>query len=359
MAKKKRARSNGSLKQFKKRASRMLICVGLISTISLVGYGAWTARHILEPISIYASEESEFGVYAETDQIRFYTLQLDEQDYVTQASLSIVDTHEQTLKTIHLPAETIMHLPYGFDEFKLASLYKIANLEQGKDTHSLINQTLTEYFGVPAKTIYIVKTNSESETPFSTWLTQPFTMFKLTFDKDWATQNLITSQSPWNMLHLAQVLRGIPAEMTTDIDIVEYGIGSKEISKDGSPVVTSDQNKLDAYIKKSFQNIALMQEKANIQIENSTQVTGLGGKFARIVTNMGGVVIDVGNRTEISEKTQIIISKKEWENSATVIELKRALIDCEVFVSPESSTSDITVIIGNSYASLIEGNTSL
>jgi LytR cell envelope-related transcriptional attenuator len=333
----------------------MLVCIGLVGTISIVGYGAWTARHILEPISTYASEDALKIVEVNTDQIKFYTLILDENDFVKQANLNIIDTHEQSFKTITIPEDTLLHLPYGLNEFKLASLYKVAQLEKNKDIRSLLNQTLIEYFGVSAQKMYIVKTNSDA-TSFHKWITDPINIFRLAFDQNWVKENIKTSQTAWDLLNLAKTINGIPAEFTSDVNIVDYEIGSKDSSKDGSEVVVTDKNKLDEYIKKSFQNINILDEKANITVKNSTQTPGLGSKFSRVLTNMGAVVIDISNSTATSQKTKVILSEESWEQSSTMQELKSTLVDYEVITeSTGTGTADITIVLGESYAQMING----
>lgn len=333
----------------------MLVCIGLVGTISIVGYGAWTARHILEPISTYASEEAPELIEANNDQIKFYTLVLDEDDFVKQANLNIIDTHEQSFKIITLPEDTLLHLPYGLNEFKLASLYKVAQLEKNKDIRSLLNQTLIEYFGVSAQRMYIVKTNSESHS-FHTWIADPFNIFRLAFDQEWVKENIKTSQSAWDLINLAKTINTIPSEFTSEINIVDYEIGKKESSKDGSEVVVTDKNKLDEYIKKSFQNINILDEKANIRIENSTQTPGLGSKFSRVLTNMGAVIIDISNSSATSQKTKVILSEKSWEQSSTLQELKSTLVDYEIVTEASNAgTADITIVLGDSYAQMTNG----
>lgn len=356
MSKRKKSRAKGSLKQFKKRAARLFICVGLISSITLVGYGAWTARHILEPISSFASEFPTQEATISQDQIKFYTLTLDQNDFVTNASLTIIDTHEKTLKTISLPENALMHLPYGLDEFKLGSLYKIAALENSKELRKLVTQTLVEYFGVPSHTIYIIKNQSESNIPFVDWIVNPATLFHLAFDNNWVKDNVITESSSWDLLRLANTIRTIPKEFTDKIDLIEYDIAKIEKRKDGSEAAITDQNKLDAYIKKSFQNIDLIEEKANIQIENGTTISGLGSNYSRIVTNMGGIVIGVKNSEQASEATKIIVSDKRWESSVTVQELKNTLDKPEIMLdSSYNPTADISVILGDTYAKMSLG----
>ena len=107
---KKRARSRSSLKHVKRKAVRLFVIIGLVSSIAIVGYGAWTARHILEPISSHASTDS-VSLNTQAEQIKFFTISIDEEEFVQSASFTIIDNHEQSLKTITLPKETIVHLP--------------------------------------------------------------------------------------------------------------------------------------------------------------------------------------------------------------------------------------------------------
>ena len=89
----------------------------------------------------------------------------------------------------------------------------------------------------------------------------------------------------------------------------------------------------DAFIEK---------DKQTIQIINATNVSGLGNRLAKLVTNMGGDVIIVATGN-IPRKKSVIsyIDKKTY----TVERLEKVL-GYEVVKTTEDAISDITIVIG-------------
>ncbi|MDQ3098416.1 MAG: LytR C-terminal domain-containing protein [bacterium] len=354
--KRKSIKKKKSLKHVKKRITTFLVTVGIISTASILVYGVWAMRDIYKPIATFAAEE-QTEVYIEDTQFAFFTTNVDSNNFIGDARLIAVDKDDNTVKELVLPENTSIHLPYGLNNFKLKSLYKIALMEKPNNPLSLVKQTLTDYFGVSTKNIYVLF-NNDSNTPVHQWLTNPITMFRLAFDADWTTKNLTGNTSRWDMLSLSRTIQAIPDESKTSISILENEIGVIKKDVDNTDTIITDQNKLDAYVKKAFENKDLVTEKANITIENATATQGLARSVSRIITNMGGVVIDLHNsETSISE-TKIIVSDKKWLQSVTLQKIVKSLPYSKIeTVTTTESKSDITVVLGQDYATFITGST--
>jgi hypothetical protein len=83
-------------------------------------------------------------------------------------------------------------------------------------------------------------------------------------------------------------------------------------------------------------------ENQTIQIINGTDIVGLGGRLAKMVTNMGGNVILV--MSEDSRRKMSVITYID-KATYTVGKLQR-ILGYKVIKEPENAMADVTIIIG-------------
>jgi hypothetical protein len=352
----KRRKSKKNLKQFKRNITRFFIVVGVVTVVSGMCYGLWAIRNITSPLTVSASDDKNDFEPIDDHQVTFFNLELSPKNLIKKASITLIDTDENIIRELSLPEETIVHLPYGLKEFKIQGLYKMAELENSSNIFSVIDQTLIDYFGVSTRNVYITRSNDITDPYYST-LTNPMYIFNLTFNEQWTNKNIITPESRWDLLNIVKKINTIPDQNRKSINILDNEIGYKEADIDQTQIIKTDFNKLDTYIKRTFQSSAMQEEKANISIENGTQITGLGSKVSRLITNMGGVVVSVGNSEKEYPKTEVIINDKKWIDSETVSRIKKAIP--EVQISPNINSdnrTDVLLILGNDYAEMVTGH---
>lgn len=350
-------KTKNNFKKVKKRVIGTLVFIGIISSVGCLVYGTWAARNILKPISTYASNFVSVHSVNSENQTLIFVLILDKQNYVKEARLVMINNQDLQVKEIVIPQDTLVHLPYGLNEFKLKSLYKITQLEKPESTFNLVNQTLIEYFGISTQKMIIVKNDLPEGKTFDKWIQDPFTMFKIAFDENWVKQNLETNESRLNILQIAHQIQIIPDQNKNELKVEQQGIVELQKSVDNSSVYITDQNKLDTYIKKTYQTDAILNEKADIAIQNGTESQGLASKVSRIISNSGGVVIELKNADKNQDTTNIQIHDKKWLNSQTLQQIQSTIPGAKVEINSEINTkSDITIILGRDYAQIITGN---
>jgi hypothetical protein len=182
-------------------------------------------------------------------------------------------------------------------------------------------------------------------------------IFNLTFNEQWTNKNIITPESRWDLLTIVKKINSIPDQNRKSINILDNEIGYKEADIDQTQIIKTDFNKLDTYIKRTFQSSAMQEEKANITIENGTQITGLGSKVSRLITNMGGIVVSVGNSEKEYSKTEVVINDKKWIDSETVSRIKKAIPEVQISSNIKSDNrTDVLLILGNDYAEIVTGH---
>ncbi len=130
----------------------------------------------------------------------------------------------------------------------------------------------------------------------------------------------------------------------TIIDLLRLSLFSQKT--DGSKVneaevQSSDQAEVNSLVSKWFQDPQILEDDLNIEITNSTQVSGLGNRMANSITNMGGNVVLVNSSTTPATKSKIYYKK----DSYTVNKLSR-ILDMPTEKKETNALSDIIIEIG-------------
>jgi hypothetical protein len=104
----------------------------------------------------------------------------------------------------------------------------------------------------------------------------------------------------------------------------------------------------DLEIEEEFYDSGIFNEKTSIEIVNSTDINGLGGRFGLILSNLGMNVISV--RDGGGEKTQILT------NSIHTKTLKRIedLLEMKAQKTESVGVSDITINLGKDFIGKVE-----
>jgi hypothetical protein len=128
-----------------------------------------------------------------------------------------------------------------------------------------------------------------------------------------------------------------------------YSFAGSIDSKDKKDIRISNQNELDKEIKDIYIDSELGLESPAITIINSTNTNGLGKKYTRFVTNLGGRVIDTANGDEVLDESMIIYKDKSSSVSylSTKLAISKSLSMEEVGLKyPEIIKSDLVVVLG-------------
>ncbi|MBI2621529.1 MAG: LytR C-terminal domain-containing protein [Candidatus Levybacteria bacterium] len=100
---------------------------------------------------------------------------------------------------------------------------------------------------------------------------------------------------------------------------------------------------IDQYFLSSslFVDDRISSEKVKIQITNATNVSGLGNKIAKILTNMGANVVLVNSSKETESKSKIIYREESYS-----LEKTSQILGISTQKGETGSISDIIIIVG-------------
>lgn len=145
----------------------------------------------------------------------------------------------------------------------------------------------------------------------------------------------------------SKILFGINNSKTnlTIIDILRLTFYSSGIDRDNisqESVLSKDEDKIKSQSSELFIDTRLAEEKISIQITNSSNISGYGGKLATYLTNLGANVVLVNSSQKEENKTTLLYRK---EKNYTVERLSK-ILNITPLKRERSSIADVIIVIG-------------
>jgi len=255
-------------------------------------------------------------------------------------SLLSYNPKEEKIIILNIPDELFLDVPFGFGKWQLRAVYELGQTQKGMGGDRLLKDTLTSFFAVPIDGFLdfssLQPSKSTSEI-VEILRSNPFSGLNL-------LSFLKTDLTVWELLRLRLSLSSVRFDKVKELDLLGLGILERENLSDGTQVLITDSIKLDSVLS-GLADPAIVSEHKTIAVFNATDKVQLAGKWARLITNLGGNVIIINNAKERLKKTAV------WgEESLTLKRIRQ--IFCDTINSPEdvtSSRAQINLFIGEDY----------
>ncbi|MDD5416044.1 MAG: LytR C-terminal domain-containing protein [Candidatus Daviesbacteria bacterium] len=247
---------------------------------------------------------------------------------------------EEKITIIKAPDELFLDVPFGFGLWQLRAVYELGQTQKGMGGDRLLKDTLTSFFAVPIDGFLdfssLQPSKSASEI-VEILKKNPFSGLNL-------LSSLKTDLTIWELLRLKVSLSRVRFDKVKELDLVDLGVLERENLPDGTGVLITDPIKLDSVLS-DFVDPAIVSEHKTIAVFNATDKVQLAGKWARLITNLGGNVIIMNNARERLKKTTA-----QGEESLTLKRIRQVF--CDTIGSSEdvtSSRAQINLFIGEDY----------
>ena len=133
-------------------------------------------------------------------------------------------------------------------------------------------------------------------------------------------------------LTIIDILRLVLVSKTTPLNnIAIYNISS-----------SLGGQKVDKIVEKIFKDEEIEKENQTVEIINTTEVLGLGGRLARFITNMGGNVIQVSTEKNLEKNSYVLYTGRK---TYTVKRLSEAL-GFKLVQMDKKFIADIRIVLG-------------
>lgn len=256
------------------------------------------------------------------------------------------DLNGKSLNALAIPADVSTDTVLGYGTYRLDKLYKLD--QQERKNGRLFTATISKLFGIPVDAY--IHADGWPEFSDEKLSKEDFVRLKNelnTFNKPFGSLRSVNQ----NTNHYTDVIKGMIINFevkTNNISFINLSNSSVYNGDSANEAKTVDTEKLDEILKNYFNEQNITGENLNIEVLNATKTAGLAEKAARLVNNIGGIVINTGNFYKYVDQCEIY-SGLVNKNSYTVLKLKE-IFDCRLNVAAlEGSRADISLVLGSRY----------
>jgi len=251
---------------------------------------------------------------------------------------------ETPLNILTLPPETFIELTHGYGFYRLESVNNLAVYE-GRIGGQLLAESLSEYLGIPLEA-YISGLNIQLEHNKNS------TDFILRIIWNLLRGHGQTNLSKWDLVRLWWRIRLMRLDKSALVNLCEGNICYKEVLIDGSEVLKIDLEKADKITDDCFKDNLIRQEDLTISVLNQTSSPGLASSAARMITKIGGRVIQIGEEKDTGVKCLLRVDKR-LSKSYTLRRLNK-IFGCQLQIGNTNEQRADIVLIVSQYNNVVE-----
>ncbi len=241
---------------------------------------------------------------------------------------------------ITLPGSVHVLVPYGYGQYRLEAVGRLGILEHKPQ---LLPDTIADLLGVTLDGWVQKDIDRHTNNTVLEQLQQSLTLGQVLspqFDSN--LEMLDRFLLFWKLWHLrSNVVRVYDMTQNSTIFVrsaLADGSNSTEVNSDG----------LERFLEQKFEDAQIRLDGLTIRIFNSTDTAGIGQKFARFVTRIGGKVIAVGNQKDDEAHCRVFL-RKELDQKRIVQFLQKEF-NCTLSLTPNNLGADLMITVGNSFA---------
>ncbi|PIZ42835.1 hypothetical protein COY34_02110 [candidate division WWE3 bacterium CG_4_10_14_0_2_um_filter_42_8] len=330
--------------------------------IVFLSYQFWNfLSFVKSPLSQAPNTSAKSYVWDGKHQLNFLLLQFDDLEKtdgkIVFASLAFFDPASSRLRFLIIPVDISFLAQDSY-----ITLQNCSNPTQNID---LLLEIISENLALPIDGYLVTDQRGLNvinadirydraqgfEDGFSDWQQALFSWRNLLHLKRLKTdlyQYVWTDFSPQEIFALLGGVRTINPQDSSFFEIKANLTLEQNLPQIGK-VVTIDTDAFDLLASKNFSEDAIQNERLTIEILNSTKISGLALKTARLIKNMGGEVIEVGNQSERKTETYIEVFVDKPENYYTLARFAQ-ILNCTVVNgnSEDQLRAQIRIVLGDS-----------
>ena len=200
------------------------------------------------------------------------------------------DTKRSQYVILTIPSDIRLEALHGYGSYSIASLWKLDMLE--KRHGSLFLPSLVENFTIPIQWHSIhEKTVGITNEEIVQFVKGQLSLVSL-------LRSVVVRSSSLTLIDMVRVwlaTRAIDASSTGIFDFRSRLIGTEMSFPDGSRAVQFDQKTYDGIVGDIFGSVEIRKDAIRLAIYNTTSMLGIGSRVARVIEQLGGYIVFVGN----------------------------------------------------------------
>ncbi|MBU1000518.1 LCP family protein [Patescibacteria group bacterium] len=340
-----------------RRTKLALFVLTLVAGILIVSWVIQFTERLFNPLGI----ENQHRNYVWTGEFNINLL-----IKTSSIALFTYNPKEEKITIIKIPDELFLDVPFGFGKWQLRAVYELGQTQKEIGGGSLLKDTLTSFFAVPIdgfldfSSLQTVSLSGSSGQDKSQGVPSKsaFEIVEILKENPFSGLNLLsflkTDLTTLELLRLKISLSNVRFDKVKELDLNDLGVLERKNLSDNTQVLITDPIKLDSILSDLVDPVIVSEHKT-IAVFNATDKIQMAGKWARLITNLGGNVIITNNAKEKLEKTKVL-----GEESLTLKRIRQVFGDldcqnnpkCDTISSSEGATSSraqINLFIGEDY----------
>ncbi len=268
--------------------------------------------------------------------------------------LLIVSLNEQQeMVIVSIPDKTHVETTHGFGSYRLGAVWALG--KQEKIGGALLAETVQELLGIPVDgwvgpddinsewTVANTKndiTDLKNKLTSLTVLLNPKQIINL-------KKNVQTNLSIFDLARFWYSARSVRFDKIIFVDLEKTPALATLSLADGSQALTADTSLIDKEIKDLYKDNRIVDEHLLIEVLNGTDKPGLANRIARLIVNLGGTVVSIGNISKPVKNCQLSGDSQALQSFTSQ---RIALVfNCQTVPATENLRADLQILIGEDY----------
>lgn len=276
-------------------------------------------------------------------------------------SISIINfqpkTNEMTI--LNLSDQIYFDLPKNFGNWRLGSIFDLGEEDKKIRGPYLLKLSVSKLVGLPIDGVVVSKSSNNAGKTVSDFRNNPLSITAF-------FANSKTDLTVFSYMKFLAAASNLRPDKLKVLDMANSNLTQSRLLPDSSRVLGIDAIKMDVFIRDKLADKTIFEEGATIGVFNATNHPGLAQEVSRIITNMGGNVVIVGNMETKKEQSFVIVGQNSPLLDPKNLTIKRLdklfsqncnekckLLQSEIkdpFLN--SSRAQINVILGEDYFKL-------
>lgn len=283
-----------------------------------------------------------------------------EADKVENSPLVLFSIEPRTNRALLLTIvpETILEVPFGYGEYKAASVFHLGELDKTGNGGYLLKKTIEETLSIAADG-YVISNNLSYLSKIHTYedvrgiKSKYFTYSSLLFKlpQIFTNYNRVKSDIAfYDQLKLVLAIASLRTDQIEFLPLTGERLVKSQILADGTEVKAINYEIVDSFLADRFQDKLIREEEVTIEVVNSTGATGEANNFTRILTHLGADVIFKSSQDRQLSSSCIILLADRSFSSSEIVKRMKLIYNCELSGTQEEVIhSDIKIILGRDF----------
>jgi len=258
---------------------------------------------------------------------------------------------EDKLAILLIPDNVWVDLIHGYGSYRAQSIYPLGLIEG--NAGNFFQNSFSYFLGLPIDGWGAGLDQIAGQSRFSSELTGENLKKILSAYFLQATKgNIDTNLSSYDCLRLYWSMKKIDVREVKIIDLAQFNVTNEDNLPDGSKILRLDSARFDRLASSEFVVESIKKEGFDIAVFNTTGVNGIGARASRLITNIGGHVVKIGEEQEDRSDAQrcLVLAEEDLLDSFTVRIISSAF-KCNIAkANTEKYRAKLVLFLGNKFA---------